>query len=245
MKYIVTIIVFFSFINLNAQSYLQYSRVKRAYDEKINFLTDILSQKDINSLQINILLTIYKKEKQIVVWVKEKNQTTYDSLITYDFCRLSGHLGPKRQTGDMQVPEGLYYISLFNPYSSYELSLKISYPNQSDLILGDKNNQGNNIYIHGGCLTAGCIPITDDKIKELYLLASFAKEIGQTKIPIYIFPTRLTNERLTNLLKNKENLKNIKLWQNLKQGYDIFVNNKKELDYSINSEGEYIFLNVN
>jgi len=41
-------------------------------------------------------MTIYKKDKQNVVWVKEKNASTYTSLITYDFCMLSGSLGPKR-----------------------------------------------------------------------------------------------------------------------------------------------------
>lgn len=245
MKKILLLLTLFFSVNLHSQSYLQYQRVKTAYIEKKDYLKEILALKNINSLKIDIILTIYKKEKQIVVWAKEKYSSTYDSIISYDFCRLSGGLGPKRYAGDWQVPEGFYYISLFNPWSSFELSLKISYPNQADLILGDKDYPGGDIYIHGGCMSIGCIPITDDKIKELYLLASFAKEAGQAKIPVYMFPSRLDDNSLKELKKNKEYLKNFKFWDNLKQGYDLFVNNKKELKYFINSEGEYIFENVN
>jgi len=43
----------------------------------------------------------------------------------------SGKLGPKRQQGDMQIPEGFYHISGFNPASNFYLSLRINYPNPS------------------------------------------------------------------------------------------------------------------
>lgn len=123
--------------------------------------------------------------------------------------------------------------------------MSVSYPNKSDLILGNKNRPGGDIYIHGGCASIGCIPITDPKIKELYLLCVMAKETGQSKVPIYIFPTQMTEINLKKLSENEKYLKNINFWNNLKQGHDIFVNTKKALKFTINTKGEYIFTNVN
>lgn len=239
-KLILFFLVLISFSGFS-QSYLSNSRVKSAYNEKKDFLKEILAEKDINSFKINILIIGYKKEKDLQVWVKHKDSTKYQYLISYDFCRLSGDLGPKRMSGDGQVPEGFYYIKYFNPYSSYVVSLGVNYPNKSDKILGKQGHLGNNIYIHGGCATIGCIPITDNKIKELYILAVMAKEVGQAKIPIYLFPTHLTDSNIKELAKNQYYLKNIKFWQNLKQGYDIFVNTNKELKFTVDKQGNYIF----
>ncbi len=41
-----------------------------------------------------------------------------------------------RRMGDGRVPEGVYKILYHNPWSSYHLSLAVSYPNPSDAILG-------------------------------------------------------------------------------------------------------------
>src|SRR5690606_40100008 len=131
------------------------------------------------------------KEKIIEVWVKGHNTTTYQLLCRYDCCTTSGTLGPKRREGDLQIPEGVYHINHFNPQSNFHLSLGINYPNASDKILSDPSKPGGAIYIHGNCVTIGCIPITDDKIKELYIMAVEAKNSGQQKIPVYIFPSRL------------------------------------------------------
>jgi hypothetical protein len=40
------------------------------------------------------------------------------------------------------------------------------YPNESDRILGERKNQGGDIFPHGNCVTIGCLPITDGGIKE-------------------------------------------------------------------------------
>ena len=52
--------------------------------------------------------------------------------VSYPICAGSGDLGPKRERGDGQVPEGLYEIDRFNPTSRYHLSLRVNYPNLSD-----------------------------------------------------------------------------------------------------------------
>ena len=85
----------------------------------------------------------------------------------------SGTTGPKRLQGDFQVPEGFYHINEFNPNSNYHLSMGLNYPNSSDRILSDSLRPGGEIYIHGSCVSVGCIPLNDDEIEELYLIASY------------------------------------------------------------------------
>jgi len=55
-------------------------------------------------------------------------------------------------------------------------------------------NPGGDILVHGSCVTIGCLPITDDGIKQVYWLAVLAKQSGQAHIPIWIFPARLTDD---------------------------------------------------
>ena len=136
---------------------------------------------------------------------------TFRLFKTYRICALAGYMGPKRIQGDYQVPEGFYYINEFNPSSTYYLSLGLNYPNASDRVLSDSLRPGGEIYIHGSCVTVGCIPITDQQIDELYVLAAHAKDMGQDYIPVHIFPIRFNVDRSLNYLegltKNDQELK--------------------------------------
>ena len=160
---------------------------------------------------------------------------------TYDICTTSGELGPKRKEGDMQMPEGFYYINHFNPVSNFYLSLGIDYPNQSDRILGVKNNLGGAIYIHGSCCTIDCTPITDDKIKELYILTLEAKNNGQNLIPVHAFPCKL-DDTTFKVLENEynDNKSLIDFWKNLQIVYNYFENNKKQPNISVDKKGKYL-----
>ncbi|MGY0041218.1 L,D-transpeptidase family protein [Pedobacter sp. NJ-S-72] len=122
--------------------------------------------------------------------------------MTYDFSAYSGILGPKTKKGDLQTPEGIYFIDRFNPDSKFHLSLRINYPNATDLLRSGQNDPGSDIYIHGNQVTAGCIPLTDDKIKEVYILAVEAKNSGQSQIPVHIFPFRMTKENMNTEVLN-------------------------------------------
>ena len=97
--------------------------------------------------------------------------------------------------GDYQVPEGFYSINEFNPRSQYHFALGLNYPNASDRLLSDSLQPGGDIYIHGSCVTTGCIPITDGQIEELYVLAAYAKNMGEDFIPVHIFPIRFDNKK--------------------------------------------------
>ncbi len=220
----------------------RYKKVRTAYQEKENYLTNKLKQKNLSLQNLNILMVAYKEEGELEMYVKSKTDKSYQKLLTYDICRGSGDLGAKNRQGDYQVPEGFYYINHFNPMSSYFLSLGISYPNLADKRRNPTRTTkelGGAIYLHGSCVTIGCIPVTDEYIKEIYVLAVQARANGQAKIPIYVFPFRFTKENTENFYAKNTNL--VRFWDNLKIGYDFFEKNKKKLSFQINAKGNYIF----
>ncbi len=118
----------------------------------------------------------------------------------------------------------------------------MSYPNQSDKKKSTAKNPGGDIFIHGSCVTIGCIPLTDDKIKEVYLYAIHAKQNGQANIPVYIFPFKMTEQ---NFIKYKSLYKSdnalISFWSTLKTGYDKFDKERQALNYSFDKQGNYTY----
>ena len=138
-------------------------------------------------------------------------------------CEISGEIGPKRRSRDLQVPEGFYHISELNPFSKYYLSLKINYPNASDSIKGVRGKLGNLIYMHGGCESSGCIAVTNDYIKELYIYCVEAYNSGQHEISMTIYPSRLTDTEYKRLTTRYQKYKDeMGLWASLKESYDFF-----------------------
>ncbi len=207
---------------------LKYPRVRQAYKDKENNMLALLQGKQIGRDVLNIYFRAFKSEKQLELWGKNDFDTQYSLIKTYEVCRTSGKLGPKRKQGDLQIPEGFYHINIFNPYNKFYLSLGINYPNKSDRILGVKGKLGGDIFIHGACVTIGCLPISDDKIKELYLFCVEAKNNGQSIIPITIFPSKLTANEYKKLTDAYHSDKDkIGLWSDLKKGYDIFNQTKQ------------------
>ena len=185
----------------------------------------------------------FKYDSQLEVWVKNDAKEPYKLFKTYKVCALAGSLGPKRMEGDYQVPEGFYYINEFNPRSMYHLSLGLNYPNASDRILSDSIKPGGDIYIHGSCVTVGCIPVKDDQIEELYILAAGAKNNGQDFIPVHIYPIRYNNKKsvdyLTQLSKTNNSLKTFS--DRLESVYDHFELTRQLPVIMVNSNGDYVF----
>ena len=185
----------------------------------------------------------FKYDAQLEVWVSNSRKEAFKLFKTYRVCALAGSLGPKRVQGDYQVPEGFYYINEFNPNSNYYLSLGLNYPNASDRILGDPEKPGGDIYIHGSCVTVGCIPINDQQIEELYILAAHAKSSGQDYIPVHIYPIRYDNKRsveyLATLTKTDEKLKTFAT--KLEAVYDHFEVTRQLPLIMTDSYGEYQF----
>jgi murein L,D-transpeptidase YafK len=218
---------------------LKQGRVKIAYAQKESLIQSLFKSAKLEYHEFNLFIRAFKKEQTLEVWVREKNQETFTLLHAYKFCTSSGTLGPKRKEGDLQIPEGIYHINHFNPQSNFHLSLGLNYPNTSDKILSDKQYPGGSIYIHGNCVTIGCIPITDDKIKELYILAVEARNNGQTKIPVHIYPARLTDNGIAFLKENYNASGHTKFWENLKTVYDDFEQSKKLKPVNVTTAGLY------
>ena len=247
IKYFSLMLMFIGISKAFAQSSFlveqkRYSRVRASISEKEQIILNKLNDNNINLNQLNILIIAYKMESEFEIFAKKNTNDTYKKLATYKICSKSGDLGPKRKQGDGQVPEGFYYIERFNPSSSFYLSMGINYPNQSDRIKSNARNLGGDIFIHGDCVTIGCLPMTDDKIKEIYLYAINAKSNGQQKIPVYIFPFRMSEQKFNYYKKEfQDNSKLIEFWTNIKLAYDKFDKQKKELKVSFTQSGDYIF----
>lgn len=190
-----------------------------------------------------VYIRSFKYDGQMEVWVKNDRKEPYKLFKTYRVCAMAGTLGPKRIEGDYQVPEGFYYINEFNPNSSYYLSLGINYPNQSDRILSDSIRPGGDIYIHGSCVTVGCIPVTDQQIDEIYILAAYAKANGQDYIPVHIYPVRYNNKRsadyLASLSKNDKQLKNFA--ERLQSVFEHFEITHQLPVIMTNTTGDYVY----
>ncbi len=224
------------------ENQLQQSRVKTAYEEKESIVKEYFTDQKLSFDRFQLFLRAFKKEQKLEVWIKENGKEQFAFLHTYDFCTTSGTLGPKRREGDLQIPEGLYQINHFNPQSNFYLSLGLNYPNASDKILSHATKPGGSIYIHGNCVTIGCIPITDDKIKELYVLAVEARTNGQEKIPVHIFPARLDKGNMEKLItEHAPNDKIKSFWRNLEPIYQEFESTKKLKTVKVNTRGEYYF----
>jgi murein L,D-transpeptidase YafK len=219
---------------------LQHSRVKAAYEDKEKVVKQYFTDAALPYKGFSLFIRAFKAEKIVEAWVKCSDEK-YQLLKTFPFCTTSGQLGPKRKEGDLQIPEGVYTLNHFNPQSNFHLSLGVSYPNSSDKILSDKKHPGSAIYIHGNCVTIGCIPITDDKIKELYILAIEAKNNGQQNIPIHIFPSRLDDIGFRRLKSEFSNSPHVGFWENLKPVFEDFEKTKMLRVVKVNGKGEYYF----
>ncbi len=215
---------------------LKYAHVAQAQKDKWKTISKNLKAKNIDATNFKVLIRIFKEEKVLEVWLKGKSNNTYIHYEDYAICRSSGILGPKRTEGDLQVPEGFYNVNFFNAFSDYYLGMQINYPNQSDKILG-KKPYGGQIMIHGNCVTIGCIPITDDKIKEVYLLCLYSKG-ANNEVTIHSFPFKLTDAKLE-AAKKQYNKSLINFWMNLKPAYTFFEEEKQLSTISVDLDGKY------
>ncbi|HTB07913.1 MAG TPA: L,D-transpeptidase family protein [Bacteroidia bacterium] len=242
----ITILVCISFLCFSLsgsfkKEQLKYSNVKTAYKEKWALVKGKLQKAGIDTSQFEVFIRVFKKEAELEVWARSKSASQFKLVETYAICRSSGELGPKRQQGDMQVPEGFYTVSIYQPNSAYYLALGISYPNKSDRIKGNQADPGGDIMIHGNCVTIGCMPLTDDKIKEVYLMAIEAHNNGQQNVPVHIFPTRLNNEGMAWLKANEKDATKLAFWNNIKDGFTYFETKKTIPTVSIDAKGDYTF----
>ena len=144
----------------------------------------ILSSFGINKYPAQLLLLAFKSEQ-----ILEMYAVINDAKIlieSYPFTGFSGTIGPKLKNGDKQIPEGIYSVEYLNPNSKFYLSIKINYPNDFDrekASLDGREDLGGDIFIHGKSNTTGCIPVGDEAMEEIFVLAAKA-DISKIKVII-------------------------------------------------------------
>jgi len=202
---------------------MTFARIHEAYADKEKTVIKTLAEHSISRDSLRIYFQVFKTEKKVELWAKNNSDSVFVPVREFPICEISGSVGPKRRSHDLQVPEGFYHISDLNPYSKYYLSMKINYPNASDSIRGVHGHLGNEIFIHGGCLSSGCIAMTDERIKELFVYCIEAYNSGQKEIDITIFPAQLNDTNYSKLTTeySKDN-DSVSLWADLKKSYDLF-----------------------
>lgn len=220
---------------------LQFSRVRAARDATEDSIQALFRRQKISYPAAEVYLRVFKHERSLELWVRSVDKKRFELLRTYPVCALAGVLGPKRMRGDGQVPEGFYYIDLFNPNSQYHLSMRVDYPNDHDRAMSKGQNLGGDIFIHGGCRSDGCIAITDQAIRELYWVAVSARGMGQEHIPVHIFPARFENQkRMAKIRQSREVAPAVmESWKTLRPGYDYFLKKQQLPPIVVDDDGDY------
>jgi murein L,D-transpeptidase YafK len=136
----------------------------------------------------DILLIAIKDKRRLEVWTRLARDKLFRFRKRYGFTGFSGRLGPKRLSGDRQIPEGIYDLTGLNPNSRHHVSIRVGYPNAVDLKFASAESRtdlGGDIFIHGGNTTIGCIPIGDRNTEELFILLA---ERPESRPQIIIMP---------------------------------------------------------
>ncbi len=218
------------------------ARTEHAFTNVEDSLKNAFKKQNLSWPPVDMYVRSFKYDRQLEIWVKDKEDAPYKLFKTYRVCMQSGGMGPKRMEGDYQVPEGFYHINEFNPNSNYHLSLGLSYPNSSDKILSDPQRPGSAIYIHGDCVSTGCIPLTDAPMEEVYVLASYVKASGQEFIPVHVFPVRYNVKKSLDYLETNivNNNYLIQFNQHIRKAFDYFEAKKELPIIMVNASGDYI-----
>lgn len=181
-----------------------------------------------------LFLRAFKHEAALEVWARGA-RGPLRLIHTYPWTVNSGGPGPKRREGDLQIPEGFYRIDAFNPKSRFHLSLRVNYPNASDLVRSDREKPGFDIYIHGNALSVGCVALGDAAIEEVYLAALDAR--NREKIAAHIFPARMQGAEWEKL--REAHPAHAAFWKELQAGFDAFERTKRAPRVTVAEDGSY------
>ena len=138
----------------------------------------------------DVAMLAFKKEKKLELWAKDQ-QNGWHFIHTYPLTASSGNLGPKLRENDRQIPEGVYRLTMFNPYSQMHLSMQINYPNQFDRLHAAHDGRtklGGDIFLHGKNLSVGCLAIGDHAIDQIFTLV---RRVGLAHTKVIIAPNDL------------------------------------------------------
>ncbi len=161
-----------------------------------------------------VLVRVFKEDSELELWMR--SGSTYVRFATYPICQWSGTLGPKLKEGDRQAPEGFYSIRRrqLRRHSRWPRSIHLDFPNKFDQM---HERTGSWILVHGGCSSVGCFAMTNPVLDEIFGLVRAAMKAGQKRVPLHVFPFRMTDANLTRHRSSQWQ----PFWQTLKIGYDM------------------------
>lgn len=179
-----------------------------------------------------------KRDAIVELWANRAAGEPLKLIATFAVTRNSGGPGPKRVQGDAQVPEGFYEVDRFNPKSLYHLSLGLNYPNASDRLLSDHERPGGDIFIHGKCVSIGCLPLGDAAIEEAYLAALDSRT---RPVRVHIFPARMNAPDWPAWRDEKSEEKPMlkAFWTQLARGWELFEKDHRPPVVSVSKDGAY------
>jgi murein L,D-transpeptidase YafK len=176
-------------------------RVALARQRRTAAIETMFAEAGLSYPPAEIYLRAFKLEEVLELWARGADARNFTRVKLFPIVNQSGEPGPKRQEGDRQIPEGFYLVNRFNPLSRFHLSLGINYPNESDRIrTTNPNDPGSDIFIHGKHWTVGCLPIGDDGIEVLYVIAEDTRSNGRP-IRVDIFPSRMIGSAWIQILE--------------------------------------------
>lgn len=142
-----------------------------------------------------VVLAAFKDERFLEVYASS-NDGRMRHIKAYPILGASGKPGPKLMEGDGQVPEGIYPITFLNANSAFHLSLRVGYPNEFDRAMAKKDgreNLGQDIMIHGGSGSIGCLAMGDTAAEDLFVLAA---DTGIGNVKVVICPVDFRSTKL-------------------------------------------------
>ena len=74
--------------------------------------------------------------------------------------------------------------------------------------------------VHGSNVSIGCFAMTDPVIEEIYLAVEAALVAGQQRVPVHVFPFRMTPERMAKA--SAETSPWLEFWRELQPGFAAF-----------------------
>ena len=211
-----------------------YMRGDLREQEVTNRLTPLLTR-ELEALELApgspVFIRIFKESRELELWVMHEQSGKYRHFKTWPIAAMSGQLGPKLAEGDMQAPEGFYYVarSSMKPDSRFHLAFNIGYPNHYDLAHA---RSGSFIMVHGNKVSIGCFAMTDPFIEEIYTLCHLALKNGQPFFRVHVFPFRMTDRQLADHSNHRWH----EFWTNLKEGYDWFEDKRTPPDVSVHNK---------
>ncbi|MEM0970072.1 MAG: transcriptional regulator, partial [Verrucomicrobiota bacterium] len=137
------------------------------------------------------------------------------------------------------IPEGFYEGNLrsLHPYTRHYLAIDLGFPNDSDRY---HKRKGGMVYLGGACRGDGALSLDNPSIEEVYTLIRESLLGGNKVYHLHVFPFRMSDQRMNELLDSEEEVAWLDFWGNLKEGYDYFQILQRPPKPLV-SEGQYVF----